>query len=778
MESVQRERCENGGGQLGVPVFSPNHPSSSDSLTNLCPNSPMWRIADETFPYVSGIFDETIEPTFNLDGPGTTGLPDSSQLKILAKSPAALCSGLRSQIKAAYSSWLGAPLENGHSVDFSMSITSPPNVQEEVTNVSQANLKEGTGDIGLPVPESNICFEKSDLKLESQNSTFDVAKGHKEKSSELSSSISLPCAKTKESSNVTFEKTHELKDDHAPGLSPSVSSTDASLQTAHEKNLNSTVDVCGPSNITTEQTNEKLDNTVDICQPQSYVPSTEDCEKHGTFTKTSEETCANLTGDVEQNDGASLHVSTNSSESSSANPYAVDRTFTKPNTTTDSRPLGPLPNLKNADGNSTMNMTKPADTGLPTQTDGGSEGDKHIPEPTSTMPIVKINSEVVVCSNRTLDLPDTEGKEEEHQDMLRRRNGVSEQECFLNMDISHSSVFSFDTLEMKQCGIVTSTPIVLDRGFDRLRRVKATDIQKRLSVINSIEAQSIDDLVGVSEHDTVDPSQSNLSSVKPEMSSQTHKVSVKSISDSSTSESAVVNKPLSQLAVRRKIPHPSCKSNISKTQILSKHPIPQTTSVVSKAKTVSSAPALDQPETSSTALRSIRRLNKGKTLVPPKNTLTAGTLKMTSVANASSRCTLTTDSKPSPALTQSELPSLPPPGRGRFGFKQPGAVGFSAESHSQTNNKPTGLSEQLTCAEAQTSSKPAGRAQKPVTAPKPKSNCEKCTLLQEKLNTLHKELGEILKQQKILAGCGNWLPFQEKLEKSLEELNRCREDHL
>ncbi|XP_036425048.1 uncharacterized protein si:ch211-126c2.4 [Colossoma macropomum] len=238
--------------------------------------------------------------------------------------------------------------------------------------------------------------------------------------------------------------------------------------------------------------------------------------------------------------------------------------------------------------------------------------------------------------------------------------------------------------------------------------------------------------------------------------------------------------------------------------------------MVAKTKTVSAAQVPNQPETSSSALRSMKRtvqLSKGKNLAPAKNTLTGGTTS--SVATSSSGCTLTTDSKP---VTQPKPSGLQPPGRGRFGLKAPAVVVYSAESgHSQPINKPTGLSgirtrssllpgfaqkhassdalplakrkktdkqHQPSCAEAPASLKPGGGAQKPVTVPidskpkKPNTECENCSLLQEKLNTFHQELGGFLQELgRISASCENWLPFQQKFEAHLEEFKRLQAEH-
>ncbi|XP_072519759.1 uncharacterized protein [Salminus brasiliensis] len=1001
MESVHRERCEDGGSRLGASTVQ-RHVSASQLLQlspSLCSNSPLRKISDETFPYMSGIFDDTIDPSFSSD------LPDRSQIKTLAKGQADVISGLRSQNKAAYNSWLSAPVENCPSIDFSMSITSPPD--DSVSDVTETCPVEGMLDASSHFPESDNCARKCDARAGSKNSTFNMTKDLKEKSglnaiadfkegsglnatadfkersglnatadlkersglnatadlkespglnatadlkespglnatadlkespglnatadlkersglnatadlkersglnatadfkersglnatadfkersglnlsadfkgsrglnattelkespgwniaadlkespglnattdlkersglnatidlkespglnattdlkersglnattdlkerSGLNSTLSDPSVRTE--CNSTFEKTPEQRETSTPGSSSSVSTVNCSLEAAHEKHLNSTVDVCGPSSTTTGQPNEKLDHSVDIRQPRSSIPeqqcseglpSVENCEKHSTFTKATE-----VTVDVEQNASASLHVSPEAGEPSSANPQPVGKTFTKHNVTTEVTSAEPLSNLKNANVNTTVNITKPFDSYLRTHTDadaGVAVDHTPSPEPSeqlcvSAVPdVVALSAEAAVCSNRTLDLPEAEGKGEEHQERRRRKNGFFEQDSCLSLDISHSSIFSLDDpLEITRSRVlVTSTPIVLGRGFDRLRCAKPMDMQKRLSVINSIDAHSNNDLAGVSGSDTTG---ANPSSVKSETCSEAPKDSAKcTTSKSLSSESAVVNKPPSKLAVRRKIPQPACKSSIPKTQIPARPPTSQGTSMV-KSKTVPAAQAVSQLEASSSALHGVKRpvqLNKGKKLAPPKNITTAKNIKTLYTATSTSGCALTTGSKASQTITQAKPSELQPPGRLRFGPKPPGIAVFSAEAgHPQTNNKPTGLSDvqdQLSGAEPPGCSKPDEGAQSRVTASKDikskkaSHDCKVCTLLKEKINTFHQELEGFLQELgKRPAGCNwlaDWLPFQPKFEMCLEECKRLQAEH-
>ncbi|XP_022539950.2 uncharacterized protein si:ch211-126c2.4 isoform X1 [Astyanax mexicanus] len=1047
IESVHGEKCEEGDSRLGVSTIQRQMSTSQLLISqSLCPNSPLHKISDETFPYMSGIFDDTIDLTADQ--------PDRSQFKNL-KGQADVISGLRSQNKAAYNGLVSTPMEHCHSIDFSMSVTSPPD--NHVSDVIETNPVEATQDISSHLPEPAKCSQSLGLnssndsnespglnatkdtnenpvwnsvrhftKTSGLNATKDLqgnpglnatkdqespglnaAKGQEspglnatkdqespglnatkdqespglnatkdqespeldatkarenpglnatndldenpglnfakdltenpgtnstkvnenpglnytkdldensrlnctkslEKSpglnstkdlsenpvlnstkdlsgnpglnstkdlcekSGMNSTISDPCEGAK--SNTTFEKSPGQGGRSTPGSSSSVSAVDGTLEVVNEKHLNSTVDVCGPANTTTEQPSEKPDCSADIGPSQTSVPkklrsseglaSGEDCEKHGTFTKPTEETRGELTVDVEQSvRAASLHVSPESGETRSANSHPVDGTFIKHDVTTDVTtdvlPVEPHPSLKNAKVNTTVNVTKPSDAAeiqAPSDTNANVDADAEgtdaggcgvavtptpTPEPSeqccaNTVPVdVPLNSEVPVCSNRTPGFPEAvdeaEEKEEEPQESRRRKNGFYEQDSCLSLDISHSSIFSLDDpLERTSRVLITSTPIVLGRGFDRLRCAKPMEMQKRLSVINSIDAHSNNDLAGVSGSDAT---ATNPSSIKSETCSETQKSSAKcTTTNSSTSESAVAIKP-PKMTLRRRIPQPgnfAGKSGIpSKSQIPARPPTLQgASSVVGKAKTVPAAPsaaAPSQPETSSSALHGVKRtvqLNKGKKLAPVKTitTTTAKNIKTSYVAASTSACTSTTGTKPSQTMAPPKSSELQPPGRGRFGLKPPGIAVFSAEaSHPQTHNKPTGLpgmrtrssllpafaqkhassealplakrkrtdvQDQLSSAEP-TSSKPdegaQGRVPKNIKPKKASQNCNTCTVLKEKLNTFHQEIGAFIQElEKRPAGCNssaNWLPFQSKFETCLQEFKRLHSEH-
>lgn len=618
MESIHQEQaCSNGNG-LRTPVLRRN---ASNLLPDPYSNCSVCKIADETFPYMSGIYDETMDPSFMSNGPVVmTNLPNQEQLKAVTNAHDDVISG--NQATAVSDSLLCMPIDCGHSIDFSMANTSAQEDHENMNSVPESNPKGDVPDVSCHSLESTSCTEKS------KNNTFDMAKDLKERFSGLNLTKPVPNESTG-SSNVTFEKS--VEQEKSSGLSCTISNDDASLEekNSNEKRLNSTVDVCGLSNSTTEQ---KLSGTVDITQTNRNGPKQEqsneesicskDCEKQSTFTKATEK--INETVDL------TAGVSTEVAQPGSVNVEQVDGTFTKHNTTTDLTPPEPVPDLTNT----TMNMIKNSNTELPMQSKmncSATVKDTPVSEPSASVNnATPVRVDVTDCSDRTLDLPETDGKEE--QDIFRRRNGTSDGEGYVNLDISQSSMFSLDEmLEWKPCPLVASTPIVLGRGFERLGSAKPKNIQNQLSVINSINTQLSNDTAGVSEHEGSAASKSNPLSVKSDTCGQIQKVVANNTSNSTTSVPVIVNKPPSKLAVRRKIPQPSFKSSIPKTQLPLRPSTLQVTSAVVKSKTAAGAQTFNQPETSSSALHSMRRtvqLNKGKSLASPKKVSAASTVKV------------------------------------------------------------------------------------------------------------------------------------------------------
>ncbi|XP_046705208.1 uncharacterized threonine-rich GPI-anchored glycoprotein PJ4664.02 isoform X2 [Silurus meridionalis] len=757
----------------------------SSRLPDLCSNSSVCKITDETFPYMSGIFDETMDPSYISNEPvATVNLPEQVNLKTVTKTQDEVFSSAGSETKAAYNSWLSIPVEGSPSIDFSMSMTSAQGDHEDKKDVTESNSKADIPDTKCHSLESVSGMEKSDSLVKSNNSTFDIAK---EQFSVLN--LTKPVStKTTGSNNVTFEKSEELQGKSST-LSCTISNDNASVGDKHleDKCLNLTVDVncCGSSNSTVEHPKQKLNETVDITQSNGQKQEkidegrtcSKDCEKQTTYA---EET--NATVDL------TAGATTEDAKPGSLNVEPVHGTFVKHNLTTDVTYPEPAPN-------STMTEIKSSDSEIPEPSNticGMTKKESPVSSPSAPVNIAApVRVDVTVGTDRILDISEIVGTEEQ-QDQVRRRNGMSDGEGCLNLDTSQSSTFSMDEiLHLRRCPFVISTPIVLERGFDKLGSLKPTNIQKQLSVINSINIQTNNDTAGVSKHDGLEDSKTNQLSVKSDTCSQIQKFSSNSTSTSATSEAGTGNKPLSKLAVRRKIPQPAFKSNIPKTQLPPRPSTVQLNSAVVKSKATTATQALIQPEMLSSALHSTRRtvqLNKGKTLSSSKNTSTASTVKSSSVATSTGTCNLTADKKAGNTCTAfPKLSGLPPPGRGRFGLKPPGSAVSSEEiSHAQTNNKPTGLSDlqnQRSCAEAPAGSEEGEGVQKNVDTPtditlkRADADCGNCKLLQEKLRAFHEELGEFLQELGRPADCKKWVLLQQNLESCLEEMKSLQTDH-
>ncbi|XP_026868798.1 uncharacterized protein si:ch211-126c2.4 isoform X2 [Electrophorus electricus] len=423
METTGAERTK-GGIELGLSVLqrqlSPSTPLvSPDSFYN----PSFHRITDETLACVSTVLEDTMDPSLIANEMGPTANVYDAQMKKTTNEDTVI-SGCRSQMKT--NSLLCIPEENSHAEDFSMSFISSQNNTEELT---QTDLKGDPHDPSSPLPESSICNEKCYMRVES-NSTFDLVK---EGSMGSNSTKALNCKGVE--TNITFEKSQELKERYSSDPNSTVSTNNDSLQGEREKHLNS-IDIYCPSNVTTEQHNEKLDSTVDIihssvCKQEQCnegLTSVEDCEKHGTFTK-EVNVSIDVTGVVEKN-GIASHVSTELGEP--CNVHAPDRAFNKHNTMADLTHPSPLPTLKNSNINTTEDVLKTSNIELPPQSSvdvATTVGDALLSGPSdtiSTAAVPTVNVEVAVCCNRTLDLPGAENKGEDQQGHFQRRTGVSD----------------------------------------------------------------------------------------------------------------------------------------------------------------------------------------------------------------------------------------------------------------------------------------------------------------------------------------------------------------
>lgn len=160
MESPhQAQACSMGGG-LRISILQRNMPSL---LPDLGSNS-SFCITDETFPYVSGIFDETMDPSFVTNEPiAVINLPDRKQLKSVTKPQNEVILG--NKANPSNSSWLSMPIENDHAVDFSMSITSAQEDNKDINHVTEASPKGDPPDVSCHPLECTSNTKKRIARL-------------------------------------------------------------------------------------------------------------------------------------------------------------------------------------------------------------------------------------------------------------------------------------------------------------------------------------------------------------------------------------------------------------------------------------------------------------------------------------------------------------------------------------------------------------------------------------------------------------------------------------
>ncbi|XP_068069458.1 uncharacterized protein si:ch211-126c2.4 isoform X3 [Danio rerio] len=353
-------------------------------------------------------------------------------------------------------------------------------------------------------------------------------------------------------------------------------------------------------------------------------------------------------------------------------------------------------------------------------------------------------------------------------------------------DISRNSIFSLDeTLNMKTNFMFTSTPIVFGKEsrFEILRDTKPTPMRKRLSVINSIEVQSNDELVCTSNHDGTDAIQT------AERSSQ--RVSATCPANHTTSESANENKPPTKPPMKRRLPQLSSKISYAKSSLL---PPPSSinSSVAVKPKTVRGPQAPHPPNTSSTPLRGNRRTIQMKTrnIAPVKNTAPVSTVK-TSVVSSVPGYNFTAVAKPSNSgIPQMKPSGLQPPTRKRLALKTPQTALSSVDSApSQPSNKSAALPgmrtrNSLLSSVGQKHSINDGlpSAKRKRIGPAASVECDGLHPAEGEhqsgeccVNCLqHKEkLESVLQELKVLrSACKNWGPLHEKLELCIKEMKR------
>lgn len=645
MESFLRRKLSQASGNIfsGSSLQKPVSSYQPIKLPDLC--SSFYSIADEPFPQVSGFLDDTVGPSFLSNETGTVlnspaCTPSENQAK--NKDEGVLAPRKEATNDSGLNCSLGAHCQSANG---STSTRSPQNEKD----ITSATSGKADGDC-IDATVFTTSLEKPDLiSVELKNSTFDVSQDLKERSNaginatfdlhnirEKNSTfesqepkegsdprfnstvdIDVPNIKT-ESGNTTVElvQSHDPKEGPDTGVNATV---DIPNLASTQSKTNSCVDNRVPLNTTTEQTNEKLEGTIDI-QPQEKLDGSFNSTEVNTIKNTEEAHLnVNVTVDiVEQTASVPLQPSGEVEQSNSA---PIKPAETIKHNTTDLTPSEVLV-LKDT----TVEM-KPSSTELADQVNDASNS-VGVTKPASNNrdTEVEISTTAFVCS---VDAPDDapELKEEEHHKNTSSP-GLADTGStpFSDMgNISRNSIFCLDdTLDMKTSFLVTSTPIVFGKEsrFEIMRDLKP---RKRLSVINSIEAQSNDELVCASNHDGTDAVQAT------ESLSQSLKVSATCTLSHSASEPANENKLPTKLPIKRRLPQLSSKLSYPKSSLPPRPQLSVNSSVAVKPKTLQGPPAPHQPDASSTTLLGSRKTvqkNKGKNIAPVKNIASASTVKV------------------------------------------------------------------------------------------------------------------------------------------------------
>ncbi|XP_058653406.1 uncharacterized protein si:ch211-126c2.4 isoform X2 [Onychostoma macrolepis] len=777
MEIFLRRKLAQASGNIlsGSSLQKPVSSYQPIKLPDLC--SSFYSISDEPFPQVSGFLDDTVGPSFLLNETGTVlnspaCTPSENQAK--NKDEGVLAQRKEATNDSGLNCSLGAHCQSANG---STSTRSPQNVKD----ITSATAGKADGDC-IDAMVSATYLEKSDLiSVELKNSTFDVSQDSKEQSDAgINATVDLHNIREK---NCTFEsqepkegsdpRFNSTVDIDVPNIKTEAGNTTVELVQSHDpkegpdagvnatldipnldgtqSKTNSCVDNSIPLNTTTEQPNEKLEGTIDI-QPQEKLGGSFNSTEVNTIKNTEEAHLnVNVTVDiVEQTASAPLQPSGEVEQSSSAPIKPAE--MIKPNTTTDLTPPEVLV-LKDA----TVEM-KPSSTELADQVNDASNS-VGVTKPTSNSreTEVEMSTTAFVWS---VDAPDNapELKEEEHHKNTSSP-GLADAGSTPFTDvgnISRNSIFCLDdTLDMKTSFLVTSTPIVFGKEsrFEIMRDLKP---RKRLSVINSIEAQSNDELVSASNHDGTDAVPAT------ERSSQSQKVSATCTLSHSTSEPANENKPPTKLPIKRQIPQLSSKLSYPKSSLPPRPQLSVNSSVAVKPKTLQGPPTPHEPDASTTTLlgnRKMVQMNKGKNIAPGKNIASASTVK-TSMVSTVTGYNFTAVAKPSSSGIQQMKPSgLQPPTRKRLALKTPQTTRSSVETvQTQPSNKSTGLPAPALSTVESDAVHAAEEAHQP--------GCVNCLQHHEKLERVIQEL------MGLRSECKNWGPLHEKLEMCVKELKR------
>ncbi|KAK7138120.1 hypothetical protein R3I94_013677 [Phoxinus phoxinus] len=709
MESFLRQRLAQAGGNL-LGGSSLQKPISSLKLPDVCSSS-FYSIADEPFPQVSGFLDDTVGPSFLsneagtvLNSPGCT--PSKNQT--INKDEGVLAPRKEAAIDSGLSCSLGAHCQ---SADGSMSTRSIQNEKDisatadkadghcnqptlsttslEKSDFTSAELKNSTFDVTQDVKERSDTGVNVTVDLHNtreKNSTFECQESKERSDPRLNSTVDIDVTNIKtESGNITVDLVQSHDPKESPDTRVNATVDIPNLDGAHSKTSSSVNSA--PLNTTTEQLSEMLEGTIDI-QPQEKTSG----NLNSTVDDKIKNTEANLKDivmvDIVEQIASAPHLPSSEIEQSSSDILKPAKTMvTKHNTTTD-LPVPEVPVLKD-----TTLEVRPSSTELALELDQVSGASNSVgitkPASNSSETNVEINTFAFVCS---VDAPNDapELKAEEHHKKMERP-GLAESVSVPSSDmgnISRNSIFCLDdTLDMKTSFMVTSTPIVFGREprFEILRDAKPTPMRKRLSVINSMEAQSNDELVGVGNHNETGAVQATESSCQ--------KVSLNCISSHSTSEPANENKPPTKLPIKRQLPQLSSKLSYPKSSLPPKPQSSMNSSVAVKPKTIQGPQVPQYRDTASTILLGNRKsvqMNKGKNIPPVKNTVSAITVKTPMVSSVTGN-NFTSVAKPSSSgIPQNKASGLQPPTRKRLVLKTPQTTRSSVDTIlTQPSNKPT-----------------------------------------------------------------------------------------
>lgn len=660
MESFLRRKLTQGGTILGgSSLQKPISSFQSKTLPDVC--SSFYSIEDEPFPQVSGFLDDT---SFLANEAGTT-----------LNSPACVPSEKGTKHKEDGDVAPRNETANISDLNFSMpgvcihladESTSSKSLQngKYITNVT-ASKAEGNRTDFSNIPTVSITpFEKSDFISAEKNSTFNVTQDLKERSvanttdtainatvdlhniknttfesvqsqepregsdTRLNSKVDIDVAGIK-SGNATIDlvQSPNTKEDSDTGVNATVDIPN--LDCTHDK-INSCSDDSGASNTTTERPSEKHDGTIDF-QPHELDEvkwdgspnSTRDAKINHPLTKIAEEANVNVNVTVEiveQMESAAVQ-SSGDVESISVSVKSGEGTFTKLNTTTELS-VPDVPILKNT--------TIEIKTETTSQASDVSKSVVGSAEPDSN------NRETEVEISTTAFVPSVETAS--HSPKIKvdecppktSKPGFVDSECIQNSDtgnISRSSIFCLDdTLDMRTSFMVTSTPIVFGKEsrFEILRDVKPTPMRKRLSVINSIEAHSNDELVGTSRHDGTVAAQVTQSS------NRSQKVSTHCVSG--TAKPANENKPPTKPIVKRQLPQLSSKLGHPKSGLPPRPQLSMNSAAAVRPKTVQVPNVQHQSDASSSSSllgnKKAGQLNKVKNIGNVKNAASAGPVKV------------------------------------------------------------------------------------------------------------------------------------------------------